>query len=81
MSALCEAEKEYFFCQTLNLLEVTEIKETTIKQIWMIFENIADKSVEICGRDIKDHSFFSTGQTLKVEKNFDWFGIKDIKGV
>lgn len=67
-------------CQTLDLLEVTEISETIIKQIWMKFEDLTNRSVEIifkgrhidCGRDIKDHSFYSTGQTVKVDKNFHW---------
>ena len=43
---IMRSRKRLFFCQTLDL-EVTEIKETTIEQIWIIFENIADKSVEI----------------------------------
>lgn len=67
-------------CQTLDLLEVTEIKGTIKKQIWIEFENLTDRSVEIiikgrnldCGRDIKDHSFYSTGQTIKVDKNLLW---------
>ena len=37
---IMRSRKRLFFCQTLDL-EVTEIKETTIEQIWMIFEDIA----------------------------------------
>ena len=67
-------------CQTLDLLEVAEINGTFIKQIWIEFEDIRNKTVEIifkgrnldCGRDIKDHSFHSTGQTVKVDKNLLW---------
>ena len=67
-------------CQTLDLLEVTEINGTIKKQIWIEFENLTDRSVEIffkgrnldCGRDIKDHSFYSTGQTIRMDKNLLW---------
>ena len=67
-------------CQTLDLLEVDEIKGTIIKQIWIFFGDITNKSVEIifkgrnldCGRDIKDHSFYSRGQTITVDKNLLW---------
>ena len=67
-------------CQTLDLLEVTELGGTIIKQIWIKFEDITDRSIEInfkgrnldCGRDIKDHSFYSTGQTIRMNKNLLW---------
>ena len=67
-------------CQTLDLFEVTELKERVIKQIWMEFEDITGRSVEInfkgrnldCGRDIKDHGFYSTGQAIRMNKNFLW---------
>ena len=46
----------------------------------MTFKDITNRSVEIVfkgrtlnfGRDIKDHSFFSSGQTVKLDENCHW---------
>ena len=59
-------------CYTLDLFNLTE--EHEVKELFIQFHNLENKSAEVllrdtstdCNREVKDHSFSSTGDAIKV---------------
>ena len=62
-------------CYSLDLSNVTQ--EYEVKELFLYFQNLENKTVEVllrdtnmdCSREVKDHSFYSIGDTIRLTES------------